>query len=45
MKSLAELEEIRKRTLDQINLRTSNHDIRVLWVWPHVVSLPEQDRL
>ncbi|ABN51578.1 MAG TPA: (2Fe-2S) ferredoxin domain-containing protein [Hungateiclostridium thermocellum] len=30
MKSLAELEEIRKRTLDQINLRTSNHDIRVV---------------
>ncbi|HOM02191.1 MAG TPA: (2Fe-2S) ferredoxin domain-containing protein [Acetivibrio sp.] len=30
MKSLAELEEIRKRTLDQINLRTNNQDIRVV---------------
>jgi len=45
MKSLAELEEIRKRTLDQINLRTAIMTSELLWVWPHVVSLPEQDRL
>ncbi|GAE88233.1 (2Fe-2S) ferredoxin domain-containing protein [Acetivibrio straminisolvens] len=30
MKSLAELEEIRKKTLDQINLRTNNQDVRVV---------------
>jgi len=30
MKSLAELEEIRKKTLEQINLRTSNNGMRVV---------------
>ncbi|HHV30503.1 (2Fe-2S) ferredoxin domain-containing protein [Acetivibrio mesophilus] len=30
MKSLAELEEIRKKTLDQINLRTNSQDMRVV---------------
>ncbi|MFZ5990125.1 MAG: (2Fe-2S) ferredoxin domain-containing protein [Bacillota bacterium] len=30
MKSLAELEEIRKKTLDQINLRTNNQGMRVV---------------
>ncbi|AEV67963.1 (2Fe-2S) ferredoxin domain-containing protein [Acetivibrio clariflavus] len=30
MKSLAELEEIRKKTLEQISLRTSNNGMRVV---------------
>lgn len=30
MKSLAELEEIRKKTLEQINLRTNSQDMRVV---------------
>jgi len=30
MKSLAELEEIRKKTLEQINLRTEKHEMRVV---------------
>ncbi|HEX3029752.1 MAG TPA: (2Fe-2S) ferredoxin domain-containing protein [Clostridia bacterium] len=30
MKSLAELEEIRKKTLDQISLRTNNDGLRVV---------------
>ena len=30
MKSLAELEEIRKKTLEQISLRTDNHEMRVV---------------
>ena len=30
MKSLAELEEIRKKTLEKINLRTKNDGIRVV---------------
>lgn len=30
MKSLAELEEIRKKTLEQINLRTNNQEMRVV---------------
>lgn len=30
MKSLAELEEIRKKTLEKINLRTNNQEMRVV---------------
>lgn len=30
MKSLAELEEIRKKTLEQINLRTNSNEMRVV---------------
>ena len=43
MKSIAELEAIRKKTFDEISLRSNKDGVELLLEWLLVVLLQEQD--